>query len=299
MNTVRFARRSLQVGVLLTIGSAAGAQTIVESATGSSSVILQSGGVAFVNFADEAVKFGHTSIVSSRALNWGFDAKLKAPNGFANLSQPSAVQGEGRLFIRHSWDYPNRPTNSVAMLTIQWLTLQLSGSQGTFPIAASTTVDPVQRVDKRSYGFAAKLYHNAMWNIGGETFLTGIAGGVARTNNYADLPKVTVCQQTAVAGPGASVTTIQQCKDARLGSLEDRTRAHGATDVLWYPRILKYLIALDAMGRYDGAREHAGSLGAGLFFAKPSAPAIVLGGPTIEWREGSKPLIGVQVGIPF
>jgi hypothetical protein len=294
MKTVELVSHFLQVSVLFAIGTAAGAQTIVESATGSSSVILQTGGVVFVNFADEAVKFGHTSIVSSRSVNWGFDAKRKAPNGFATLSQPAAVQGEGRLFIRHTWE----DTTSV-LLPIQWLTLQLSGSEGTFPVATSTAADPVQRFDKRSHGFALKLYHNAMWKLKGETFLTGVAGGVGRTNNYADLPKVSVCQQVAMAGAGASITTIQQCKDARLGTLEERTRAHAAADVLWYPRILNYLITFDAMGRYDGAREHAGSLGAGLFFAKPGSPAIILGGPTIEWRDGSKPVIGVQVGVPF
>jgi len=76
---------SLFTAALLFAITRAGAQTIVESATGTSSVILEQGGIVFVNFADEAVKLGHTYRVSSKPYGWGVDVKLKAPNGLANL----------------------------------------------------------------------------------------------------------------------------------------------------------------------------------------------------------------------
>ena len=279
--------------------TSAASQTIVESATGSSSIILQQGGIAFINFGDQSVKLGQSYIISSSQHSWGFDAKVQAPNGFSDLTRPSSIQGEGRLFFRYMQDSTKRLSTSKGLLTIWWATLQLSGSQGSYSVATSTSAAAVQRSDQTSYGFALKLYHDAMWNVSGETFLSGISVGIARANNYSDLPKVSVCEQLASQTAGTFVSSIEKCKDARLGAFEDRTKPTGAADLLWYPKAVSRVIAPDIMLRYDGADQHPGTIGIGLFFAKPGSPSNILGGPTIQWRRDEKAKIGVQIGFPF
>lgn len=272
------------------------AQTIAESADGTSSFLVRGAGIALVNFADASVKVGYTRVLSTNPWRFGTELKAKGSNGFVTLfDKDSPLQFDGSLFLGRLWE----AQHGDDVITAQWATVQLTGSRASYSLVSGSG-DGVALSDTLFSAVSVRGYYNAMYNVRafhGDVRL-GLSGGYGQASNYSSLKKVRLCDRQVSANEGARV--VESCHDARSGAYEERAVGSGAADLMWIPAALSQRIGIDAMGRYDGSRdENPTSVGLGWFFLKSGAPSVVLGGVTAEWRRGAKARVGLQTGIAF
>jgi hypothetical protein len=275
-------------------------QVIFESSSGSSSIVLNNVGAAGINFGDKSVKLGYLRQVSGAPLeNWlfGFNLEAKAVNGFAELfedSRLSAKEGSGSLLAGYSWE------SEDPRIIYSLLAGQLRYTRSDLPLAGKSDAGVTVVENEVFSGLVAGLYYNtylASLPVPGE-FLVGIGARYGDRNNFESLKKGEVCEEIPSPVDQEANVRAQSCKDARFGDYKEASEVSADLDVLWYQTWAKNRIAFGFLGRYDGAKEDRFVPGVGVFLTKEKAPLKVLGGLTLERKEGDW-RVGFQVGIPL
>lgn len=290
---------ALAVIALVIMPATSQSQTVIESSSGTSSIVLKDGGTAAINFGDASVKLGFTRVVSTDPWRLGATIKVKANNGFAQLfGQDTKPQGEAQLSLGYIWD------KSTPIIAAQWATVSVSHTRATLSLATANGTN-IARHDSAFAGTVVTGYYNAALAtdaiLPGDV-LFGIAGGWGGRNNYGSdtLTKVSVCQVSNVSQAATPYSMVQRCKDGKTGPYAERNEATGSVDLFWLQSWLRNRVGIDLMGRYDGIDTgRPFTPGVGLFLTEKGSPLNVLGGLTIEWQGGGRPITGFQVGIPF
>jgi hypothetical protein len=275
-------------------------QTIVESSSGTSSIVLKNNGIALINFGDKSVKLGYSSVVSTQPFRFGAELKARTSDDFAQLFGADAKpEGQARVFAGWLWEADTAAQHPA--VPASWFTVELGYTRANLSLATANGAS-VARKDTTFTGTGVRAYYNLIGRnlvLPGD-ILVGLSAGYGQRNNYGSdaLTKVSVCQTVATTG-GATPTTATRCKDGKTGPYTETSDAVGAYDLIWYIPALKNRIAIDALGRYEAKATGAGfSPGFGLFVPEKGSPLNFLGGFTVEWQDG-KPVTGFQVGIPF
>lgn len=297
---VGMTRRGLIVLIVLNMAFARStvAQTVVESGSGAS-VVVMGDGLLTASFGDASIKVGYASVVSTRFLRFGAEAKLKANDGgFSSLidGKNTRVQGEARLFAGWLTSKPHW------IASAQWVTLQVGYTRASYSLVSPSGL-PAGRFDTLYSALALTFHYNALLEVpkGGadaQTLLLGLSLGEGKRNNYSELTPVQVCQ--VVDSAPAPPTRVDRCRAARLGAYGAKRATTVASDLIWYPTFLKSRLAIDGLLRFDEARTGSRlSSGLGLFATKKGSPTVILGGLFVEARKGHAPDYGMQIGIPF
>ena len=276
--------------------TAASAQTFVQSADGETAFVLNQGGVIAINFADKQIKAGGTSIVSNRPLRLGFEVTGKAKEGALMLTDSegklSLPETSASVFGGLYWS-PGAGSDGFGPITQLWLFAQLEGVHGSYTLTDTLAAVP-ETVKQRFDGRTVKAYLDLKLSIQLHDIYVGLSYGQSRRNNIDDLKEVNVCRTIRSSG----VNSAQACTTAHAGDYVVDSATLWGTGVLWYLRWLRNRIAMAGFANYDGAREDTLAPGVGLFFSEKGAPLNILGGVTLEWRDG-KERWGLQVGLPF
>lgn len=210
---------------------------------------------------------------------------------FKNGNSPASVGGGGSfgwhgVGVKDIFD-----ANPKDVLTDAWVLINFTYTKSTFDtIPASATTAITQHFN----GFTFLPVYNALLNIPHFNLLTGFGAGVNRTNNVSDLTKVSVTTSSAQSG---LVNVVQQ-KDAYQGTYTTGIGVPIYSDFVFIPKFANWL-GIDAFERAQIlATNRSAEGGVGIFVAKPKAPAAVLGGISVGWKDGDR-TIAMVAGWSF
>jgi hypothetical protein len=272
------------------------AQTAFEASDGTSSITLQDGGIALVNFSDKSVKLGYSHIVSTSPWRFGGEIKLGAEEGTTVLrSEGGFASPETRAsgFLTYLLEPEQGRFSAV------WPSVQLSFDQATYTLAESGAAQTISTQDRRFRGVGATVRLDLLGEnivLPGD-MLAGAFVGYGNRNNSESLDEVEVCE-TRATDP-ASQQVIRSCTDARSGTYQTGAKVQAGADVAWFLRPLRNRIGLNFYGRYDDNRDESKLYpGIGIFVTEAGSPLRLLGGASAE-RIDDAWQINLQVGIPF
>lgn len=277
----------LLIGILLLLSRHGLAQqSAFQSGNGQTSLYLQTGGAATINFSDTKLSLGRYFRSSDHALILGYEIFGKASSGNATLfaSKIKVPEGGGDFVIGwHQKTDPNTPLNSSST-SDQWALVDLGYSRSGF-YASSIAVPP-----KQAKRFFDRFRTVAVYNKIVHRFALGAAMGAERRNNLDDLKQVTF-QTTVLSANGTS--SVVESKDGFLGNYREYIAAPVYTDIVYLlpkltaPGFKKTNLAIDGFTRSDVAAEkRSADGGLGIFVTKLGAPTKVYGGIAASWNDG-------------
>jgi hypothetical protein len=288
VTAIRFlARPTLALGVLLLSSSHGLAQqSAFQSGNGQTSLYLQSGGAATLNFSDTKLSLGRYFRSSGHELIVGYEIFGKASSGNATLfsSKVRVPEGGGDFAIGwHQKTDPNTPLNSSST-NDQWALVDLGYSRSAFYVS-DTAVAPEKAKRYFDRFRTVAVYDKIMGR-----FALGAAMGAERRNNLDDLKQVTF-ETTVIPANGAN--TVVESKEGFLGNYREYIAVPVYTDVIYLvpkitaPGFKKTSIAIDGFTRSDiAATNRSTDGGLGVFVTKLGAPTKALGGIAASWNEG-------------
>jgi hypothetical protein len=287
MNTLRY-RKHFGLAALAALTGwfpAMAQQSAFQSADGQTSLYLDGGSAATLNFADTKFSIGHISRHSTRALFWGYQVYGAASSGTTTLFSSKIKVPEGGADFVVGW-HPLTATNPNNN-TDDWLLFDAGYSRSIF--YAASAPEPIAQAKRYFDRFRTIVAYNRLVN---KNFLFGIAAGAERRNNLSDLQQVTF-ETTLVPAPANTSTSIAKTQGGYLGAYREYIAAPIYTDMLFVlPQSItvpgfKSQIAFDAFTRSDlGASNRSADGGLGVFLTKPGAPTKVTGGVAGSWNGG-------------
>jgi hypothetical protein len=284
--------------LLIVSGVGLAQQSAFQSGNGRTSLYLQSGGAATINFSDTKLSLGRYFRSSGRWLVLGYELYGKASSGNATLfsSKVKVPEGGGDFVIGwHQKTDPNAPL-STSSTNDQWALADIGYSRSSFYVSdTAVTPDKAKRYFDRFRTVA--VYNKIMGR-----FALGAAMGAERRNNLDDLKQVTF-QATVVPANGTS--TVVDSKGGFLGNYREYIAAPIYTDIVYLlpkvtaPGFKKTSIAVDGFTRSDiAAANRSADGGLGIFVTKLGAPTKVLGGIAASWN-GGKGMVSLVASYVF
>jgi hypothetical protein len=211
---------------------------------------------------------------------------------FQNSNSPASVTGGGsfglhRLLSKDIFD----PKAADDPISDDWFLLNVSYTGSTFDtVATGATTTTTQHFN----GFTILPTYNMLTGTSWFSLLAGVAGGVTRTNNSGSLTKVEI---TTSQGSSGTTSVVSQ-KDAYQGTYQESIGVPIYSDFVFFPVKAPWL-TFDAFERANVVSTNGYSEGGvGVFFAKPTNPTAVLGGLSVDWKNGKRE-IAVVAGWSF
>jgi hypothetical protein len=211
---------------------------------------------------------------------------------FQNSNSPASVTGGGafgihRVFSKDIWD----PKAADDPISDDWFLLNVSYTGSTFDTVATGATTPTTQ---HFNGFTILPTYNMLTGTSWFSLLAGVAGGVTCTNNSGSLTKVEISTSQASSG---TVSVVSQ-KDAYQGTYQESIGVPIYSDFVFFPVRAPWL-TFDAFERANVISTNGYSEGGvGVFFAKPDNPTAVLGGLSVDWKNGKRE-IAVVAGWSF
>lgn len=274
--------------VLIFPGHSVAQQSAFQSGNGQTSLYLQGGGAATLNFGDTKVSVGRYVRFSDRVWLYGYEVFGKASSGTTTLfsSKIKVPEGGGDfVFGWHQKVDPKTPADA-ASTSDQWALLDLGYSRSAFYVSdTAVSPDKARRYFDRFRAIAA--YNKIVGR-----FALGVAAGAERRNNLDDLTQVTF-ETTVIPAPANTTTSIVKTQSGFLGAYHEYVAAPIYTDIVYIipkltaPGFKKTSIAIDGFTRSNLApRNRAADGGLGIFVTKKGAPTKVIGGIAASWNGG-------------
>jgi len=263
-----------------------GQQSAFQSGNGQTSLYLQSGGAATLNFGDTKVSVGRYIRSSDKELVLGYEIFGKATSGATTLFSSKIKVPEGGADFVVGWHQKINMNAPVGSTGDQWALLDLGYSRSVFYVS-QTAVPPDQA--KRAFNrFRTLAIYNKIWR----RFAFGGAMGAERRNNLGDLTEVTF-ETTVIPAPANMTTSIVKTKAGYLGAYRQYWAAPIYTDIVYVvpkltaPGFKKTNIAVDGFTRSDiAAVNRSADGGLGIFVIKAGAPTKVIGRIAASWNGG-------------
>jgi hypothetical protein len=280
----------------IALATEASAQTFAESSSGESSLLLNDGGMASMNFADASVKIAYGRRVSTSPWRASFEVKAKGTEGYTSLfkSGQFTPQYSGSAFLGYFIE-PLKPNSTDHTGDSFLIGVRVEQTRAKYFLAEGAA-GAMKTTNTIFHGTSAAAHLNSYFHDRGiGSILAGASIGYGESNNYPDLEKVQVCRQVSSGGNNVA----NKCDEGRFGGFATKSAASADFNVLWTQRWLENRVVLGPSANYNAAKQSGRwNLGIGLFLTKDGSPLKILGGITAEHSAGAW-RIGLQTGLPF
>jgi hypothetical protein len=276
-----------------------GQQSGFQSGDGQTSIYLDDGSAATVNFTATKVAFGYLHRTTNP---WfaGFELFGKASNGITSLITNKITVPEGGAdFVVGKHFLLSKDPLTPSRVTDDWLLVDAGYGRSYFNLQADPNVAESKRYFDR-YRLLAD--YNAILPVSTVNVLIGIAAGAERRNNLDNLTQVTF-QSAVFAVPAGSQTSTVKTAAGYYGDYRQYVAAPIYTDILLlpttWPDVLGARLGLDFYTRSDiAAFNRYVEPGVGIFLTKKDAPTKVYGGISAGVKNG-KGSVALIAGYAF
>lgn len=290
------------IAVTIGVPGALWAQTSAyQSADGNTSIFLDNAKASLIfNVSDTRFTLGYLHEGSGRSLMYGFEATGKPSSNlttqvFQKGGSPPALGGSASFGIHSPFAGAILHQSPSRHLRDDWALLHFTYTRSTFSTVANSSTEPQkQHFD----GYRLLPVYDALINAPGAGLLLGVAAGIERTNNVAQLKAAAIVTPSLQSAAGISPFEAAQQTSGYVGIYKNLIGAPIYTDAIWIPKALPW-IDFDLFTRSNAAHtDRYIEGGVGIFLAQPDNPTKVLGGFSLAWNNGT-PTLGFVAGWAF
>lgn len=292
-------RFSLPILLTAATFAAFGQQSSFQSGDGQTSVYLEDGAAATINFTATKASFGYLHRTTNP---WfvGFELYGKASNGITTLvTKKIAVPEGGADFVFGKHFLLSKDPLTPSRVADDWFLIDMGYARSYFNLET----DPAVTYSKRYFDrYRLIADYNAILPVSTVNVLFGIAAGVERRNNLDSLTQVTF-QSAVFATPAGSTTSTVKTAAGFYGDYRQYVAAPVYTDILMipttWPDVLGARLGFDLYTRSDvAAFDRYVEPGLGIFLTKKDAPTKLYGGISAGVKNG-KGTVALIAGYAF